>query len=230
MWSWQRSLSLPVVTPGRTWGAMKSSTSEARRPAMRMRSMSSGLFRTTAIRLIMLEFWADFANCTVKSSRGPNRVFESTGALPNAGQAADPNPKEKLSVSDDASNAGSRGPFRTPDPVLEPEDGAVHLRPPQQDPHHQPGKDPAALPGRAQVRAHAGGKSADHSLRGHQAPGARNPARRGDALPDAVRRSPLARRHAHQFQDREAVDQAPEGDGGDAGGRQLRAHFQEGSA
>ena len=27
-----------------------------------------------------------------------------------------------------------------PDPLLEPQDGPVHLRPSQQDPHHQPGK------------------------------------------------------------------------------------------
>src|SRR5687768_10654706 len=126
MWSWQRSLSLPVVTPGRTWGVMKSSTSEASRPAMRMRSMSSGPFRTTAIRLIMLEFWAGFA---IRKSNFP---FAHQGSPRNqklVGQmrTADLNPKEKLSVSDDASNAGSRGPFRTSDPVLEPEDGAVHL-------------------------------------------------------------------------------------------------------
>ena len=50
------------------------------------------------------------------------------------------------------------------------------------------------------------------------------------ALPDAVRRPPLARRHAHQLQDRQAVDQAPEGDGGDVAGRQRRAHLEEGGA
>src|SRR5947207_53871 len=37
---------------------MKSSTSEARRPAIRIRSSSSAVFRTTGISLIMLEFWA----------------------------------------------------------------------------------------------------------------------------------------------------------------------------
>ena len=39
-----------------------------------------------------------------------------------------------------ARNAGSRCPFRSPDPLLESQDGALHLWPPQQDPHHQPGK------------------------------------------------------------------------------------------
>ena len=44
----------PVVTPGLTWGVMKSSTSEASRPAMRMRSdvrctLEAMPFRTTAI-------------------------------------------------------------------------------------------------------------------------------------------------------------------------------------
>ncbi len=37
-----------------------------------------------------------------------------------------------------APDAGSRRPFRPPDPLLEPQDGAVHLRRPRQDPHHQP--------------------------------------------------------------------------------------------
>src|SRR3546814_2809468 len=37
-----------------------------------------------------------------------------------------------------APNAGSRRAFRPPDPLLEPQDVAVHLRRPRQDPHHQP--------------------------------------------------------------------------------------------
>ncbi|MDH0094622.1 hypothetical protein N7373_24500 [Achromobacter mucicolens] len=41
----------------------------------------------------------------------------------------------------DARNAGSGCPLWSPDPLLEPQDVAVHLRPPQQDSHHQPRKD-----------------------------------------------------------------------------------------
>jgi hypothetical protein len=49
-----------VATAGewRFISRLASRTSEARRPAVRMRPISSGLFRTTAITLIMLEFWA----------------------------------------------------------------------------------------------------------------------------------------------------------------------------
>src|SRR5687768_5521070 len=115
MYSWHKSFSFPVVTPGRTCGVMKSRTSEASRPAMRMRSNSSGLFRTTAIRLIMLEFRAQiFPHLRIGCPR-----LNQWGPV----DAVDQTLEEKSSVGDDASNAGGRGPFRTSDPVLEPEDG-----------------------------------------------------------------------------------------------------------
>src|SRR5690606_9024614 len=44
-----------------------------------------------------------------------------------------------------APDAGSRRPLRPPDPLLEPEDGPVHLRRPRQDPHHQPREDRSAV-------------------------------------------------------------------------------------
>src|SRR5690606_28531454 len=44
-----------------------------------------------------------------------------------------------------APDAGSRRPLRPPDPLLEPEDGPVHLRCPRQDPHHQPREDGSAV-------------------------------------------------------------------------------------
>src|SRR5687767_4206503 len=162
MYSWQRSFSFPVVTPGRTCGAMKSSTSEASRPAMRIRCSSSGPFKTTAIRLIMLEFRAQIfprlrPGCSCQEVAEP----EVRGR---------PNPQGEESVGNDASDAGSRGPFRTSDPVLEPEDGAVHLRPPQQDPYHQSREDARALPGRAQVRAPARREPRLDPFRRHEAP------------------------------------------------------------
>ena len=46
----------------------------------------------------------------------------------------------------------------------------------------------------------------------------------------AVRRLPLAGRHAHQLQDRQGVDQAPEGHGAMVAGRHDRAPAEEGSA
>ena len=64
----------------------------------------------------------------------------------------------------------------------------------------------------------------------HQAPGARNHQGRGAALRLALRRSSLAGRHADQLQDGQAVDQAPEGHGGDDAGRLAREADQERSA
>ena len=46
-----------------------------------------------------------------------------------------------------ATDAGSGRPFRTSDPLLEPQDGPVHLRGTQPDPHHQPREDAAAVRG-----------------------------------------------------------------------------------
>src|ERR1700726_5098700 len=37
-----------------------------------------------------------------------------------------------------ATDAGGGSPFRTSDPLLEPEDGSLHLRRAKPDPHHQP--------------------------------------------------------------------------------------------
>ncbi len=54
-----------------------------------------------------------------------------------------------------ASDAGGRRPLRPPDPLLESEDGRVHLRPAQQDPHRQPREDAADVPGCDEVRAPA---------------------------------------------------------------------------
>src|SRR6187401_2232262 len=68
---------------------MKSSTSEARRPAMRIRSSSSAVLRTTGIGLIMLEF------------RAVPEAWEQISAAFDLGapqgvreRGADPNPKE----------------------------------------------------------------------------------------------------------------------------------------
>src|SRR5262245_36457639 len=49
MKSWQRASSSSVVTPGRTYSPIMSSTSAARRPAMRIFACSSGVLTVTAI-------------------------------------------------------------------------------------------------------------------------------------------------------------------------------------
>ena len=52
----------------------------------------------------------------------------------------------------DAPAARGRSPLRPPDPPLEPEDEAVHLRRAQRDPHHRPGPDRPAPRRRPRVR------------------------------------------------------------------------------
>ena len=48
-----------------------------------------------------------------------------------------------------ATDAGGGCPFRTSDPLLEPEDGPLHLRRTQPNPHHQPREDAADVRGGA---------------------------------------------------------------------------------
>ena len=76
-----------------------------------------------------------------KSTRpAPNRVLSIADGI-TAGRQAQPISEIDTCQYYHASNAGSRRPFRPPDPFLEPQDGPVHLRPSQQDPHHQPRED-----------------------------------------------------------------------------------------
>src|SRR5690349_14099913 len=114
---------------------MKSRTSEASLPATRIRSISSGLFRTTAIGLIMLEFKADLAlrikglsygryvgqRSPVKFPARPIRVPDHAKARRVLGLEAADTTLRSFDVCDYASNAGGGRPFRAPDPLLEPE-------------------------------------------------------------------------------------------------------------
>ena len=110
---------------------------------------------------------APFANRLIQG------VAASIGGACDSSRILDPT-FGVLHVDHDARNAGSRRPFRTPDPLLEPQDGPVHLRPSQQDPHHQSREDAAALRGRDEVHPPAG-RQARHDPDGrHQAPGARS--------------------------------------------------------
>src|SRR5438477_2537289 len=105
---------------------MKSSTSAASRPAMRIRSSSSAVFRTTAISLIMLEFRARL-RCSKRLSEANYparriRVLRLETYAEVLQRAADLTLRRE-SVGHDASNAGGRRAFRPPDALLEPEDG-----------------------------------------------------------------------------------------------------------
>ena len=69
--------------------------------------------------------------------------------------------------------ARSWRPLRPPDPPLEPEDGAVHLRRPQRHPHHRPGADrAAAAPARCRPCRDTVAARRPRAVRRHQAPGA----------------------------------------------------------
>src|SRR5690606_7111348 len=64
--------------------------------------------------------------------------------------------KEKTHVGNDAANAGSGRSFWTPDPFLEPENGAIYIWPSQQDPYHQSRKNPGDVPGGDELCAATG--------------------------------------------------------------------------
>ena len=85
-----------------------------------------------------------------------------------------------------APDARSRRPFRPPDPLLESQDGAVHLRRARQDPHHQPRKDAAAVHRRDELHLGARAEARHHPVRRHQALGARRDEGRSRALRHAV--------------------------------------------
>src|SRR5687768_1478385 len=119
--------------------------------------------------LIMLEFWAD-----LRCSKSNFPCFHLGCPAEGCMKARQTLTLRSDSVGHDASDAGGGRPFRTPDPLLEPEDGAVHLRPPQQNPYHQPREDPGDVPGGAEVRAPAGREPGQPALRRDQASGTRN--------------------------------------------------------
>ena len=99
--------------------------------------------------------------------------------------------------------------FRPPVASLEPEDGALHLRRPQLDPHHRPRPDRAAAAPGAEGRLRHRRQGRPGAVRRHQAPGGRGDRRRGQALGAVFRQLPLARRHADQLEDHFRLDLAP---------------------
>ena len=126
-----------------------------------------------------------------------------------------------------ASAARGRLSLRPPEPPLEPEDGALHLRRPQQHPHHRPGADGAAAASGAGQGERRRGRRRPRAVRRHQAPGLRGHRRCRQALGAVLHQSSLARRHADQLEDDLAVDPPPEAARRDARRRGQGPH-QEG--
>ena len=129
-----------------------------------------------------------------------------------------------------AHHAGGRRTFRPPDALLEPEDGPVHLRRPQQDPHHQPGSNGNRLGGHLGRGEADGGPAQQDPVRRHQALRLQGGARAGPAGGHALHRPALAGRHPHQLQDHPPIHPPPDGARYRSRGRHLRHAHQEGSA
>ena len=104
-----------------------------------------------------------------------------------------------------------------------PEDGAVHLRRPQQHPHHRSGADGAAAAPGARQGQRRGGRRRPRAVRRHQAAGLRRHRRRRQALGAVLHQSPLARRHADQLEDHLPVDPPPQAARGDCWPARPRA-------
>ena len=150
----------------------------------------------------------------VEHTRGPFRPGRCRqGHRPAGPRRRGPRRKEPTggrhrAVRFDAATARGRSPLRPPDPALEPQDEAVHLRGAQRDPHHRPGPDRPAPRRRPRVRARDRRPRRPGPVRRHQeaGPGARRPG--GDPRQPAVRQQALAGRHAHQLRHDQEADRA----------------------
>src|SRR5690606_17650609 len=225
MCSWQIRSSSSVLTPGFTYGATICSTSAASRPATRIFSISSGLFRLIDIQALSPKArnrtcglhrdvresynspvavpgppWRSrprrgvtgeytpvaTARAGVPPQAGNSRRFghgsdgeaQPRNPLPAFAPADRPYPfRRPGSTSRSSSNApdhhapdaGGRRSFRPPDPLLEPEDGSLHLRRARQDPHHQPRKDHAAVRRRDELHVVDRPEARHRAVRGYQA-------------------------------------------------------------
>ena len=98
--------------------------------------------------------------------------------------------------------------FRPPVAPLEPEDGALHLRLAQLDPHHRPRPDGAAAASGAEDGPRHRRQGRPGAVRRHQAPGVGRDRDRRQALGAIFRQRALARRHADQLEDDFGVDLA----------------------
>src|SRR5690606_41152193 len=100
----------------------------------------------------------------------------------------------------DARNAGSRSSLRSPDPLLEPEDDSLHLRPTKQDSHRQPRAERCQVSGSTEVSASAGCPWWQGPVRRHQARSSRARRPGSRALRHALCRQPSAGWHDDQLQ------------------------------
>ena len=148
--------------------------------------------------------WSSHAD---RSDRdGAGRATQPTGPRRRGPRRNEPTGGRHRAVRFDAAAARGRSPLRPPDPPLESQDEAVHLRGAQRDPHHRPGPDRPAPGRRPRVRPRDRRPRRPGPVRRHQeaGPGAGRPG--GDPRRHALRQQALAGRHAHQLRDDQEAD------------------------
>src|SRR5438552_1838264 len=137
MKSWQRLSSSSVVTPGWTKGSIMSSTLAAKRPASRILFCSSADFMVT----LMVSWYKARLFLTTPHACRHNRPGARKGSNSEALSLEFKLPGLPIGIRGgstqsgvfydqrvNATDAGSGRPFRTPNPLLEPKDGPLHLR------------------------------------------------------------------------------------------------------
>ena len=116
--------------------------------------------------------------------------------------------------------------FRPSVASLEPENGALHLRGPQQDPHHRSRPDGAIAASGVEGRLRHRGEGRPGAVRRHQAPGGQDDRRCRQKIGPILHQFALARRHADQLEDDFRLDPAS-AQGGRHARRRRRGPDQE---
>ena len=124
---------------------------------------------------------------------------------------------------------GGRSPFRPPDPPLEPEDEAVHLRRARRHLHHRPPADARAARGGTRLRPQPRRARRHDPLRRHEEAGAGRDRGAGEARRHAVRQPPLARRPADELAHDLRPHRPPARPAPPEGGGPARAAAREGA-
>ena len=130
----------------------------------------------------------------------------------------------------DAPNAGSRSSFRAPDPPLESQDEALHLRRAKRYLHHRSRADAAARGGRLQLRSGTFGQGRHRLVHRHEEAGTGSRAQLRREVRHAVYQRALAWWHAHQLRDHFQARRQDAGIRADEAVRRVRCDAQEGGA
>src|SRR5271169_5865890 len=117
--------------------------------------------------------------------------------------------------------------LRAPDEAVEPKDEGVHLWRAQWYLHYRSAEDAEDVQGSVEIRAGPGRRGQNHSLRGHQTPGAGRNCRRGAALLDVLREPALAGRTVDQLGHGTEISEAAQGARRDGHRWPLRSASEE---